>query len=51
MSDSTQPVNKQKLQQVIRLLKFLSTIDDIEIIKSTLESVAEILEEENDKRV
>jgi Trp operon repressor len=44
-----QSVNKQKLEQIIKLLKFILTIDDMEIIKSTLESVVEILEEENNQ--
>ena len=35
-----------KLQQVIELLKFALSLDDEEIIKSTIESVIEILEEE-----
>jgi len=38
-----------KLEQVIALLKFVLTLDDEEIIKSTVESVIEILEEEIDK--
>ncbi len=38
-----------KLAQVIELLKFALTLDDEEIIKSTVESVIEILEEEIDK--
>ena len=39
--------NKQKTQQVIDLLKFVLSLDDEEIIKSTVESVIEILEEIN----
>lgn len=35
-----------KLEQVVALLKFVLTLDDEEIIKSTVESVIEILEEE-----
>jgi hypothetical protein len=38
--------DKHKLEQVIDLLKFALTLDDEEIIKSTVESVIEILEEE-----
>lgn len=38
--------DKQKLEQVVELLKFALTCDDEEIIKSTVESVIEILEEE-----
>lgn len=41
--------DKHKLQQVVELLKFSLTLDDEEIIKSTVESVIEILEEEIDK--
>lgn len=38
--------DKQKLIQVVELLKFVQTLDDEEIIKSTIESVIELLEEE-----
>jgi len=34
-----------KLQQIIELLKFSLSLDDDEIIKSTIESVVEQLEE------
>jgi hypothetical protein len=37
--------NKQKLQQAISLLKFIMDIDDEEIVKSTIESVIEVMEE------
>ncbi len=37
--------NKEKLQKVIDLLRFILTIDDEEIKKVTIESVIEILEE------
>jgi hypothetical protein len=40
---------KQKLQQAVGLLKFILTLDDEEITKSTIESVIEILEEEINK--
>jgi hypothetical protein len=40
---------KQKLIQVVELLKFVLTLDDEEIMKSTIESVIELLEEENGK--
>lgn len=40
---------KQKLRQVVDLLKFVQTLDDEEIIKSTIESVIELLEEEINK--
>lgn len=39
----------QKLQQVVGLLKFVLTLDDDEIVKSTIESVIELLEEEISK--
>ena len=38
--------DKHKLKQVVELLKFALTLDDEEIIKSTVESVIEIIEEE-----
>jgi len=37
---------KQKIQQIVELLKFVLTLNDEEIIKSTIESVIELLEEE-----
>ena len=37
---------KQKLQQIVDLLRFILTIDDEEITRSCLESVIESLEEE-----
>lgn len=40
---------KQKLQQVVSVLKLALTLDDEEIIKSTIESVIELLEEQIDK--
>lgn len=42
-------VGKQKLIQVVELLKFVLTLDDEEIVKSTIESIIELLEEEIDK--
>lgn len=41
--------DNDKLEQAVALLKFVLTLDDEEIIKSTVESVIEILEEEIDK--
>lgn len=38
--------DKHKLEQVVELLKFALSLDDEEIMKSTVESVIEILEEE-----
>jgi hypothetical protein len=43
------PSQKQKLLQVVELLKFVLTLDDEEIVKSTIESVIEVLEEEINK--
>jgi hypothetical protein len=40
---------KQKLQQAVGLLKFIVSLDDEEITKSTIESVIELLEEEINK--
>lgn len=37
-----------KIKQIIELLKFTLSIDDEEIIKSSIESVVEMLEEEID---
>lgn len=39
-------VSKEKLINTIKLLKFLLTIDDSYVIKSTIESIIESLEEE-----
>jgi hypothetical protein len=38
--------DKHKLEHIIELLKFALSLDDEEIMKSTVESVIEILEEE-----
>lgn len=40
---------QHKIEQVIELLKFALSLDDEEIMKSTVESVIEILEEEISK--
>ena len=40
---------KHKLQRIAELLRFVLTLDDEEIIKSTIESVIELLEEEINK--
>lgn len=42
-------IDKYKLQQIIDLLKFALSLEDHEIIKSTVESVIEIIEEEISK--
>lgn len=38
--------DNSKLEQVVALLKFALSLEDEEIIKSTVESVIEVLEEE-----
>lgn len=42
----TKDDSKYKLQQVIELLKFAISLEDHEIIRSTVEAVIEILEDE-----
>lgn len=37
---------KNKLKQIVDLLKFVLTLDDEEIVKSTIESIIDALEEE-----
>lgn len=37
---------KHNLQQIVDLLKFIRTLDDEEIVESTIDSVIELLEEE-----
>jgi hypothetical protein len=46
---SKQSERNQKLQKVVGLLKFILSLDDPEITKSTIESVIELLEEEINK--
>ena len=46
MTDENDTRDKRKLEQVVNLLKFALSLDDEEIIKSTVESVIEILQEE-----
>lgn len=41
--------DNRKLEQVVELLKFALTLDDEEILRSTVESAIEILEEEISK--
>ncbi len=45
-SDSTK---NTKLKQVVELLRFVLTLDDEEIVKNTVESIIELLEEEMNK--
>jgi hypothetical protein len=42
--------NDYKLKQIVDLLKFSLSLEDEEIIKSTVESVIELLEEEINKK-
>lgn len=50
MSKKSDKENRNmKLQQVVELLKFVLTLDDEEIVKSTIESVIKLLEEEISK--
>ena len=46
MTNKNNEDRDHKLKQVIDLLKFALSLDDEEIIRSTVESVIEILEEE-----
>lgn len=39
----------QKLQKIVGLLKFILSLDDQEITKTTIESIIELLEEEINK--
>jgi hypothetical protein len=41
--------DKRKVEHVVELLKFALSLDDEEILRSTVESVIEILSEEIDK--
>lgn len=49
MSNKKDNNDKSKLANVVELLKFALSLDDEEIMKSTIESVIEILEEEISK--
>jgi hypothetical protein len=49
MPNKKDNTDKSKLENVVELLKFALSLDDEEIIKSTIESVIEILQEEIDK--
>jgi hypothetical protein len=46
MTNKNNGDSNHRLERVIELLKFALSVDDEEIIKSTVESVIEILEEE-----
>jgi diacylglycerol kinase len=41
---------KQGLKRSIKVLKFLLSLDDVELIKSTIEQVIDNLEDEESKR-
>ena len=41
----TVSLERQKLENIIKLLKFITTVDDPEILNSTVESVIETLED------
>jgi hypothetical protein len=41
--------DKRKLQHIVALLKFTQTLDDEELINSTIESIIEILTEMSDE--
>ena len=45
----TKERDNYKLKQIVELLKFALSLKDEEIIRSTAESVVELLEEEIDK--
>ncbi len=51
MSYSIKQINTERLQQIIKLLKFIITLDDLEIIKATIESIIEVLQEENNSKL
>jgi len=39
------PNKNEKIKKIVKILKFLLTIDDMEVIKSSIESIIEQLEE------
>lgn len=45
MTSDDKDDNEHKLKQVIGLLKFALSLDDEEIVKSTIESVIDLLQE------
>lgn len=42
---------EEKLTNIINLLSFLSNVDDVEVIKMTIESVIESLQEINNRNI
>jgi len=49
INDMTKKNKNSKIKKIIELLKFSLSLNDEEIIKSTIESVIEMLEEEENK--
>jgi len=47
--NSNNDEKNQKLKQVTEILRFVLTVDDEELVKSTIESVIELLEDEISK--
>lgn len=45
-----EPSKRQALKKTLKLLKFLLTVNDAEIIKSSIESIIEMLEDEENTR-
>jgi hypothetical protein len=43
-------MSKKKIQHIIELLKLVLTLDDEEMVKVTIESIIEILEEETNSK-
>jgi hypothetical protein len=43
---STSSNKNAKIKKIIKILEFLLTIDDMEIVKSSMESIIEMLKEE-----
>lgn len=43
-------MSKKKLNHIIELLKLVLTLDDEEMVKVTIESIIEILEEETNRK-
>jgi Trp operon repressor len=50
MSRKSSTLDKDKLQQITDLLKFILTLDDQEVVKNTIEAIIELLEEEINKK-
>lgn len=44
---TTKSNKNTKLKKIVKILKFLLTIDDMEVIKSSIESIIETLEDYN----